>query len=742
MTESSPETVRDDFDLEQALEELRHRALRFVAPVLLALGWLWGFGNMMVNGIATNRDLPALGMVASMAVLLIVHRRHPRLACWLFLPALALVQALVVCYYPTTTSIYFGIVGVIVLSPVLGAWHTIVGAAALWAVGAGILLRGDPAFRSELPVSLAFYALATGAVWFAGQSLRLAVSWALTGWQRAQEALQETRARRGELYRTLRALEEATYRIERMNSELILARGEAEEARAAKAHFVATVSHEIRGPLNLILGFSRLMALSPERYNHPLPADYRADVVTIYRNSQHLASLVDDILDMSQVEAERLPLIKERVDLEAEVISEALQIAQPLAERKGLWLHLDLHGALPHVLIDPVRIRQVVLNILMNAARFTETGGITLGTRLEEKRVVVSITDTGPGIAPSDLSQLFRAFQQLSPADRGDGKGSGLGLSISKQLVELHGGEIWAESEVGVGTAVSFSLPLPGVTETVSRPRSSRGGSAAREKDHVLVIHQDPATVKILGRYLEGYRVIGLPNAGELVPIVEELHPRAVIATGDYVPLVRQRLSALEYDVPLIECAMPRAMAGGSAEAILGYLIKPVSREMLLAVIGQLQHGGAMTVLIVDDDLDTLRLLETMLLAIPQPYRILKALDGAQALQVMAVETPDVVLVDLVMPGMGGEELIARMRHDPRLAAVPVVIVSAKDWSEEAVSIGLPISVSRRAPLSMSDATQCLLSIINVVHPRYLPDADPVSPSPELAPPSPPALPH
>ena len=740
--EGSPETTREDFDLEQALDELRHRALRFVAPVLLALGWLWGFGNMMVNGIATNRDLPALGLVASMTVILIVHRRRPRLACWLFLPALVLVQALIVRFYPTAASIYFGIVGVIVLSPVLGAWHAIAGAAALWAVGAGMLLRGNPAFRPDLPVSLAFYALATGAVWFAGRSLRLAVSWALTGWQRAQDALQETRARRGELYRTLRALEEATYRIERMNSELILARGEAEEARAAKARFVATVSHEIRGPLNLILGFSRLMALSPERYNHPLPTDYRADVVTIYRNSQHLASLVDDILDMSQVEAERLPLIKERVDLEAEVVSEALQIAKPLAERKGLWLHLDLHGALPHVLIDPVRIRQVVLNILMNAARFTEAGGITLRTRLEEKRVVVSIADTGPGIAPSDLSHLFKAFQQLSPADRGDGKGSGLGLSISKQLVELHGGEIWAESEVGIGTSVSFSLPLPGVTETVSRPRRSQGGGASREKDHVLVIHQDPATVKILSRYLEGYRIIGLPDDGELVAVVEELHPRAIIATGDHVPLVHQRLSTLDYDVPLIACAMPRVVAGGSAEGVLGCLIKPVSREMLLAVIGRLDHGGELTVLIVDDDLDTLRLLETMLLAIPQPYRILKALDGTQALQVMDTETPDVVLVDLVMPGMGGEELIARMRHDPRLAAVPVVIVSAKDWSEEAVSIGLPISVSRRAPLSMRDATQCLLSIINVVHPRYLPDADLLSPSPEPAQRSQPALPH
>ena len=731
-----------DVDLQQALEELRHNALGLVAPVLIALGWMWAAGSMMANGLATSQDMPGIALMSLMAAILVVRRRHPNLACWLFLPALVLIQALIPWFHPGPGMIYFGIVGVILLGPILGVWQAAVGAVLFWAVGAGVVLYRNPAFGSQAMVSLVLYVLSTGAVWLAGRSLRVAVAWALTGWQRAQDVLQETRQRRGELYRALRALEEATYRIERMNNELILARSEAEEAQAVKARFVATVSHEIRGPLNLILGFSRLMALSPERYSHALPPDYRADVVTIYRNSQHLASLVDDILDMSQIEAERLPLIKERVDLESEVISDALQIAQPLAERKGLRLILDLHDALPPVLVDPVRIRQVVLNLLMNATRFTEAGSITVGTRLEEKRVVVSVSDTGAGISQQNLGQLFKAFQQLAPADRAAGRGSGLGLSISKQLVELHGGEIWAESEIGVGTTVSFSVPLPGVSEVIGRTKRQEGGRTAHEKGHVLVIHPDAAMVKVLGRYLEGYQVIGLPDEAELAAMVEELHPRAIIATSDWARLARQRLSALDYDVPLIECAMPRVAAGGSDEGVLSYLVKPVSREMLMAAIGQLNHRGESTVLIVDDDPDALRLIEAMLLAIPQPYRIIKALDGAQALQAMATETPDVALVDLVMPGMGGEELIARMRRDPRLASVPVVIVSARDWSDQAITIGLPLSVSRRDPLCMSDAAQCLLSILKAVPPRYLRDAESIGPEPEPAQPSRSGPPH
>ena len=713
-------------DLDEALEELRHNTLGVVAVTLLVIGWLWALINMMINGIVTQRDIPGLFLVVSMAVILVVRRRRPATACWLLLPALVVTQAFFVLHYPSSEVLAFGLLGIVLLGPVLGAWQAIVGALLLWGIGAGLLLDRGALSMAQLLSSMALYTLCTGAVWLAGRSLRVAVSWALTGWQRAQDMLQEARERRGELYRVLRALEEATYRIERMNNELILARSEAEEAHAIKARFVTTVSHEIRGPLNLILGFSRLMALSPERYRAPLPAEYRADVVTIYRNSQHLSSLVDDILDLSQIEAERLPLIKDRVDLETEVLQEAAQIVEPLMQRKGLTLTLDLHGDLPPLLIDAVRIRQVVLNLLTNAARFTERGGVTVTTRLEQERVVVSVRDTGPGIPQENLAQLFKAFQQLPTAERASEKGSGLGLSISKQLVELHGGEIWIESQMGAGrntgTTVSFALPLPGTTALASSAsRTEKSRRVVTDTNHVVVVHPDALMVKTLGRYLEGYQIVGLPNAKEVPAVVEELHPRAIIAAQDATSEVEDALGQLPYDVPLIECALPK-VASGAHEGILGYLVKPVSGEMLAAVIKQVAWDGELTVLLVDDDPDALRLLEMMLVALPHPYHILKAYEGAQALEVMAEVTPDLVLVDLLMPGMGGEELIAHMQADERLAQVPVVIVSARDWSEEALTVSLPLAVHRRRALPLDDAAQCLLTLLKEVTPRYLPE--------------------
>ncbi|MBC7235359.1 MAG: response regulator [Chloroflexi bacterium] len=713
-------------DLELALQELRHNTLSLVAPALLILGWFWLFVNFMSQGIMTSRDLPAFFLVASMMLVLIVRGRHRELACWLLLPALVGTQALTMWQTPSPLLLVFGIAGMIILSAALGAWQAILGSALLWGAGTAVLLRLEPTLISQALLVLLLYLICTGAVWLGGRSLRVAVSWALNGWQRAQEALEETRARRGELYRALHALEEATYRIERMNNELIVARAEAEEARALKARFVATVSHEIRGPLNLILGFSRLMALSPERYRSPLPPDYRADVVTIYRNSQHLSSLVDDILDLSQIEANHLPLIKERVDLEPQVIQEAVEIVRPLASRKGLSLTLNLHGNLPTLLIDPVRVRQVLLNLLTNAVRFSEKGGITLSTKLEEDRVIVSVQDTGPGIPQEELPQLFKAFHQLSTTVREGEKGSGLGLSISKQLVELHGGEIWVESQVDVGTTVSFSLPLPGQAGGalgVTTPKERR--SAQPRKEYVLVAHPDLAMVRILSRYLEDYRVIGLP-AEEVRTVVEELHPRAILTTPELAGPIRESLASLPYDVPLITCAMPR-LTEALADGILGYLVKPVTPEMLTTVMKRVYHNGEMTVLLVDDDPDALRLIETMLLAIPRPYRILKAYDGLQALHMMAEVKPDLVFADLLMPGMDGEEMIARMRADERLAQVPVVILSARDWSEEALTIGLPLSVHRRQPLKIGQAAACLLALLKQIAPRYLAEPEPVA---------------
>jgi len=563
------------------------------------------------------------------------------------------------------------------------------------------------------------------AVWILGwltmRPLSIAVAQSLSGWQQANRALAEVRQRRAELYRALRAMEEATYRIEHMNQQLIIARQEAETARALKARFVATVSHELRGPLNLILGFSRLMVLSPELYGAPLPMAYRADIDAIFRNAAHLSTLVDDILDLSQIEAQRLPLVKDRINLKPDVIEKALSVVRPLAERKGLALRVDCPQDLPWILADEVRLRQTLLNLLTNAIRFTTQGEIVIKVTCLEQELLISVQDTGSGIAPENLPKLFREFGQLDPKQRGEQHSSGLGLSIAKEIVELHGGRIWAESTQGVGTTIRFTLPLPGTSpSTRDLVRTEAVGNHHPWKQTCLVVHDNPSVVRLLGRYLEDYHLVGLPDESQVSTLIKSLHPRALITEPQRLASIQAILHQESLDIPIVTCGLPCTMAQQKNSNILGYLIKPISPDSIVAVMGQVEREDETTILLVDDEPDAVRLLETTLMLLPRPYRILRAYSGEEALKLMQHIVPDILFIDLVMPGLDGEATITRMQEDKRLSHVPVVIVSARDIYENQLIVKLPLSVHRQKPVELSKVARLLSAAIENVSQELL----------------------
>ncbi|MCP4534139.1 MAG: HAMP domain-containing histidine kinase, partial [Delftia sp.] len=248
----------------------------------------------------------------------------------------------------------------------------------------------------------------------------------------------------------------------------------AEEARRAKEEFVANVSHELRTPLNMIIGFSEIITESPQVYGASLPPALLADIGAIQRNSRHLSRLVDDVLDLSQIEAGRMALNKEWASL-PDIIGAATLAVRPLFESKGFYLETDIPPDLPPVFCDSTRVRQVLINLLSNAGRFTERGGVRVRIERAENEIVISVSDTGPGIGVEAQQKLFEPFQQLDSSIRRRHDGSGLGLSISKRFVEMHVGKMWIESQVGVGATIYFSLPL----ET-PLPAIPGGGSALR----------------------------------------------------------------------------------------------------------------------------------------------------------------------------------------------------------------------------------------------------------------------
>ena len=716
------------------LEHLQQGLLSVCLLVPLICGYLW-FGYALMNkwplGINTA---PTLALFGALGAAHHLRRRHYRLACWVLLLGLTVFQALVAFGHPSPGSMAVGVGAILCANALLGTPQALLLAAVSWltsslaysaAVSAGASTGADAV---DL---LLVYSVTLGMAWLAARPLKTSVEWALTGWVRAERLVHETRERRAELYRVVRSLEEATYRIERMNEELVAARREAEAARALKARFVATVSHELRGPLNLILGFSRLIALSPEQYGVPLPTPYRADVDAIYRNSQHLATLVDDVLDLSRIEAERLPLVKDCTDLEEDVVRKAVEIVRPLADRKGLDLRMELAGGLPWILADQVRLRQALLNLLTNAIRLTERGRVTVRTQRQEDSIVVSVQDTGPGIPAEDMPGLFQDFCLLRHGRAREARGSGLGLSISRQLVELHGGQIWAESEKEVGTTFSFTLPLPGL-QPLPGPLSRTREAPLPQADcpTCLVVHEDPAIARLLARYLDGCRVVGVRQEKEAMILIEELHPAAILGSPEVAQRMYHRIEAAAYDVPVISCGLPGIDRGSGDEAILGYVVKPVAPDVLAAIMRQVECDGETTVLLVDDDPDAVRLLESMLLTVPRPYNLLRAYDGVQALQQMREVVPDVVFMDVVMPRLDGRETVARMRADERLRRVPVVIVSAQDGLEQGMVLETPLSVFRRQPIEMATGAKCLRTFLDLVKPHYLLDARDCAPSP------------
>ena len=242
--------------------------------------------------------------------------------------------------------------------------------------------------------------------------------------------------------------------------ELVEAKTQLREADKLKSEFIATVSHELRTPLNSILGFAKLLL---RQKIGPLNPIQQTDLSVIYDSAQHLLSLVNDILDLSKIEAGKIWLDAEWVSVE-EIIVGVMASTYILIEDKPIELKEEIESNLPKVYVDRGRIRQAVINILSNAAKFTDVGSITMRvrkiTKNEQEFVCFSIKDTGIGIAAEDMDKVFEAFRQIDSSVARRAEGTGLGMPISYRLVSLHGGELWVESQVGHGSTFSFTIPL------------------------------------------------------------------------------------------------------------------------------------------------------------------------------------------------------------------------------------------------------------------------------------------
>ena len=479
-----------------------------------------------------------------------------------------------------------------------------------------------------------------------------------------------------------------------------------------KSEFLATMSHELRTPLNSIVGYSELL---DQGLYGPLNERQQDRVSKIFRNGRDLLVLINDILDLSRIETGHMTLELETLDL-ADTVDTVLEALRPTAEEKGLLLHTHLAEDLPGVHGDTLRLHQVVRNLVSNAIKFTQQGEITITVQAVTVRngtssgfslptqgwlkdgqwVILVVQDTGIGIAPEHHAKIFDEFRQLGGTSTRQFGGTGLGLAITKKLVSLHHGSIWVDSAPAQGSTFTVALPASSMRAPETLPGNrltplSPDGASNTAPLRILCIDDNPEALDILVSLLREaeFEVLAASSGRVGLELARE-HLPDLITTDLMMPgmtgwdVVNQlKANPRTASIPVIVVSIVDQQPAGYEPEVAAHLNKPFTREDLLATIDQVMHvkDEPQPILIVDDDVRTRRLVADILGSAGQ--ETVTCTNGQEALHWLEKHRPRVVLLDLMMPGMNGFEVLASIRLRPELSTLPVLVLSAKTLTME-----------------------------------------------------------
>jgi len=723
------------------LDDLRRDMILEISVATFVAGWLMTLAAIGYEG--QLEYLPsALVLLAGSIAGLWLRTDHYRTA--VSMPIITLLSAITCLqwFMPESPAQYYFPVAVVVSSLLISNLRVFaVAAIASLACLAVARWYGVNWFDPQQIVTPVFLIYLTAlAAWLSARQVNMALGWMHNSYRRAESLVKDLRDERMSLARALKALEEAYVRIEKMNYALIEARSLADEARRLKAEFAANVSHELRTPLNIIIGFSETMANAPETYaGVSWSPTLRGDIEQIYQNARHLSSLIDDILDLSALDVHQLGLTVEEAGIE-EVIQEAVGVVHDLYRAKNLYLNIQVDPHLPRLRMDTTRIRQVLINLLTNASRFTSVGGVTITARLVHQEIQVTVQDTGIGIAPKDVPRVFEDFGQVDGSTSRRHEGTGLGVPLSKRLVELHGGRMWLESQPGQGTTFYFTLPILIHPDSGIKPHTTGSPAyALNYRKAVLMVEPDPLLLRTVRRHLSGYDVIQVQDQADLSALIDRHQPVALVIdqSDGQDPAPPQWFADVPRDLPLIVISMPGSLRAAQALGIENYLLKPVLREQLLDAMACLERP-VQNALIVDDDVQLVELISRMLQSAGRGYHPLEAFGGAEALARLHSEPVDLVLLDLMMPEVNGLMVLQEMKADPALAHIPVIVISAQYPETIVGEGGLSLKLLRPQSASISETLNYLQALVGAMPVRGLPSAsaDPASPAVPGAPPA------